>query len=523
MNRPYTIFPLSAMVGFISLSQEIIWFRTLTYATAGNPKTFSYMLGFFLLGIAFGAWMAQYFIDKKKVDGLFFIFVSLIASSVILYFSIILVSFIFTFNSEMAYVVSYLSICVSSLLLGGIFPALCHVGIKSSKNVGVSVSRIYLANIIGSTAGPIATGFVLMEMFRLDVIIAFFATLSAALGLALFLLSEKTGRAKAFVSGGVVTLFLVIGLSHGALYDETLEKLQYKENYANHATYKYVYQNRSGIIAIEESAEDIIYGGGIYDGRFNTSPLIRSNGINRCYIMAALHPDPQEVLEIGLSSGSWAKVIASYQRVKSLEIIEINQGYLEAVGEYPENAEIFDDPKVTIHIDDGRRWLTRNKDRRFDIIVMNTTFHWRMYITNLISEEFLRLAKSRLKPGGVLYYNSTGSKEIPRTAAKVFKYVGMYSSFVAASDVPFTLRPKEIGSNLLLFKKGGKPVFDLSQPPYRKVFNELAQNVIEDKADEFRADINTRIITDGNMLTEFTSAINIYEPKWSWRNLFRRR
>lgn len=523
MNRPFVIFPLSAMVGFISLSQEIIWFRTLTYATAGNPKTFSYMLGFFLLGIAFGAWLAQYFIDRKKVNGLLFIFVSLIGSSIILYFSIIIVSIIFTFNSSLAYVVSYLSICLSSLLLGGIFPMLCHLGIKSSKNVGVSVSRVYLANIVGSTAGPLATGFVLMEMFRLDVIIAFFAILSAALGLAMFLLSEKTPGAKASMAGGILTVFLAIGLLHGTLYDGTLEKLQYKENYNNHARYKYLYQNRSGIIAIEESAEDIIYGGGIYDGRFNTNPLIRSNGINRCYILAALHPDPREVLEIGLSSGSWAKVIASYRKVKSLEIIEINQGYLEAVDQYPENAEIFDDPKVKIHIDDGRRWLTRNKDRRFDIIVMNTTFHWRMYITNLISEEFLRLAKSRLKPGGVLYYNSTGSKDIPHTAAKVFKYVGMYSSFVAASDVPFALEPKDIGANLLLFKNGDKPVFNLSRPPYRKVFNELAQNVIEDRAGVFRSDDNARIITDDNMVTEFTTTISFYESKWSWRNLFRRR
>ncbi|VAX24007.1 hypothetical protein MNBD_NITROSPINAE02-2212 [hydrothermal vent metagenome] len=523
MNRPYIIFPLSALVGFISLSQEIIWFRTLTYATAGDPKTFSYMLGFFLLGIAFGAWLAQYIIDRKRVNGFLFIFASLIASSIILYFSIILVSIIFTFNSELAYIMSYLSVCVSSLLLGGIFPMLCHLGIKSPKNVGVSVSRVYLANIVGSTAGPLATGFVLMEMFRLDVIIAFFAVLSAALGLALFLLSEKRPGAKASMAGGLVTLFLVIGFSHGTLYHETLEKLQYKENYGNHAQYKYVYQNRSGIIAIEESAEDIIYGGGIYDGRFNTNPLIRSNGINRCYIIAALHPDPREVLEIGLSSGSWAKVIASYRKVKSLEIIEINQGYLEAVGEYPENAEIFNDPKVKIHFDDGRRWLTRNKERRFDIIVMNTTFHWRMYITNLVSEEFLRLAKSRLKPGGVLYYNSTGSQDIPRTAAKVFKYVGMYSSFVAASDVPFALEPKDIGANLLLFINDGKPVFDLSQPQYRKVFNELAQNVIEDKAADYRAESDTRIITDDNMVTEFTSAIDIYKPKWSWLNLFRRR
>ena len=76
-------------------------------------------------------------------------------------------------------------------------------------------------------------------------------------------------------------------------------------------------------------------------------------------------------------------------------------------------------PKVHIVIDDGRRWLASNPARRFDVIVMNTTFHWRAHTTNLLSEEFLRLARAHLRAGGILHYNTTGSEDALKRAFRV--------------------------------------------------------------------------------------------------------
>ena len=58
---------LSMLVGFISLCQEILWFRALTYTTASDPRMFAYTLGFFLFGIALGALFVQRML-KTKVD-----------------------------------------------------------------------------------------------------------------------------------------------------------------------------------------------------------------------------------------------------------------------------------------------------------------------------------------------------------------------------------------------------------------------------------------------------------------------
>ena len=46
---------LSFSVGFLSLSQEIIWVRLVSFAQGGRPQAFSLVLAAFLAGIALGA------------------------------------------------------------------------------------------------------------------------------------------------------------------------------------------------------------------------------------------------------------------------------------------------------------------------------------------------------------------------------------------------------------------------------------------------------------------------------------
>src|SRR5262249_16876118 len=196
--------------------------------------------------------------------------------------------------------------------VGAVFPVLCHYAIRSKAFVGLPLSWIYFANILGSTVGPLLTGFVLLDQWTLEQNALFLSVLAAVLSVAAALTAPwPTGQRLKFIAGVSVALLLLV-LNHGAFYDNLLAKLHYKENYAWAGPYKYLVQRRSGIVAVgaDYKEKDIIYGGAVYDGRFNLDPVDDSNLIHRPYMMAALHPDPQEVLEIGLSSGSWARVLA---------------------------------------------------------------------------------------------------------------------------------------------------------------------------------------------------------------------
>jgi spermidine synthase len=329
--------------------------------------------------------------------------------------------------------------------------------------------------------------------------------------------------------GGVILSIATMVFFHTEIYSHILEKLHYKTAYLQKKPYKYVIQNRSGIITVESGLPDIVYGGGIYDGRINIDPVLNSNLITRAYLIAALHPTPQDVLEIGMSGGSWSRVMANHTSVKNLSIIEINPGYVNLIKQYPEIATILHDPKITIQIDDGRRWLNRNPDKKFDVIVMNTTFHWRDGITNLLSEEFLRLCKSHLKEGGILYYNMTFSKDVPFTAAQVFRHVALHRNLVIASDSPLAMNVEERKYNLMKFEHLGTPFFDKNNSSLQKVLEELSTVDLTDEAEIIRSMTGLWHITDDNMATEFKIAMyrsrwtNVYKSEMTWKNLIKMR
>src|SRR5262249_10232918 len=148
---------------------------------------------------------------------------------------------------------------------------------------------------------------------------------------------------------------------------------------------------------------------------------------------------PKRVLMIGLSSGSWAQVLANHPDVESLDIVEINPGYLELIPKFRAVRSILENPRVHICIDDGRRWLLAHPDRRYDVIVQNTSFYWRDHVSELLSADYLRIIQSHLAKGGVYYYNTTGSDDVVATGLSVFPYGLRVANFLAVSSSPLTV------------------------------------------------------------------------------------
>jgi hypothetical protein len=200
---------------------------------------------------------------------------------------------------------------------------------------------------------------------------------------------------------------------------------------------------------------------------------------------------------------------------RTLTIIEINPGYLRLIRQFPEVASILQNPKVHIEIDDGRRWLVRNPDRKFDVIVMNTSYNWRSNMSNLLSVEFLQLVRRHLNPGGVHFYNTTDSTEALLTGINVFPFGMRLMNFMAVSDTPLRLDADRWRDVLENYKIDDKPVFDLSQELSRRRLGEmLSITATMDRSAEIGFSLESanhiraraagvRVITDDNMGTEW--------------------
>jgi spermidine synthase len=261
------------------------------------------------------------------------------------------------------------------------------------------------------------------------------------------------------------------------------------------------------------NTQGVVYGGGLYDGIASVDLIEDKNLLVRPLSLALFHPDPRDVLMIGLATGAWAQVIAANPNVRRLTIVEINPGYLQLIRKYKAVASILDNPKVEIIIDDGRRWLNRHPDLKFDAIVQNTTWHFRPNVTNLLSEPYLRLSATHLRDGGIFLYNTTNSIRAMLTGCAVFPYAVREFNMIIGSNTPLVTDYARLRRVLEALNIDSKPAFDHSNPAHRLRVDQMIAGlastsggkvkVMED-CDSIRLrSLGLSVITDDNMGEEW--------------------
>jgi spermidine synthase len=422
-----------ALSGFHALSYEVAWFRYYSLGSGSSPSAFGVLLGFYLAGIAFGSAGAGLMLGKQGAALRERSQAALASASLcaaVLAFSVL--PSLAVCRQGGHWLLAHVMIALAAAAMGIVMPLVCQLAVAADSLAGSRVSYLYIANIIGSALGSLLTGLCWFEF--LGPVGVSRLLFSSGVGITLLLLSAFPGSGSWVGRLQVAAVGVwILGLVAAPLgFRSFHEKLMFGGPWP---TLERVIENRHGIIAVDWNR--VVYGGGVYDGRISTDLVRDSNGILRAYAVAALHPKPERVLVVGLSAGAWTRVISQLPGVAEVDVVEINPGYLELIRSYPEVAPLLDDPRVHVFIDDGRRWLIRHPDAKYDFIVQNTTFHWRAHATLLLSREYFDLCRRHLLPGGLLSVNTTGSAEVYRTAATAFRYALRVNNLVVGGDQPF--------------------------------------------------------------------------------------
>jgi spermidine synthase len=473
---------LSLSVGCLSLSYEIVWFRLFSFLTGGSALAFALVLGAFLFGIAVGStggWHLSYRVADYRGLQLA-LSLLIIASSILGFLYFPAVAFLASSGlSQYIFVPAILAlVALGAGMMGAVFPLLSHVAVLPDSRAGARLSYLYLANILGSVTGSLGTGFVLMEYLGIETIAQVLMVAGLALALVVVLSLHRTGvplRRWGVVAAAVVLAVLAVPLVTRPLFADGYERMLYQRNFGTEARVVDTIENRHGIINV--TSDNVVYGGGMYDGRAIVSLADDVNILERPFSLSLIHPDPREILMIGLGSGSWTQVLASHPQLEKLTILEINPGYLSLIAKHAEVASILRSPKVHIVIDDARRWLNRH-DEKFDAIVQNTTFYFRANVTNLLSEEYLRLLLAHLKPGGVAMYNTVWSDRAQRTACVVPPHGLRIQSMMAIANEAPVLDRDRWESVVRAYRIDGEPVLDLTKPQHAKRFGELKADLV---------------------------------------------
>jgi spermidine synthase len=498
---------VAAASGFVALSYEILWYRVFSFVAEGAPIAFGALLGFYLIGIAVGSYLSGVYCEEHSTAragralGRF-----LFLANGVAFLVIPAMGWVVTVGP---WVLSLLVVLVATMLLGAVLPLTSHLAIAADDRAGARLSYLYLANILGSCAGSLGTGFVAMDHASTRQIAVGLALLGFVLAAIVILATEPRPGARALSMGAVLAGSAAVVLISHAAFDQIYERLLYRKEFTPSTHFADTVENRSGVINVSRDGK--VFGGGAYDGAFNTELTHDKNWVARAYAVGVLHPHPKRMLMIGLSSGSWAKVLAALPGLEHFTIVEINPGYLGLIEKHPEVRGILTDPKVEIVIDDGRRWLEAHPDPKFDAVIMNMTWHWRAHATNLLSREFFELVKRHLTPGGLFYFNTTSSKDACVTAIAAFPYTLRIRNFIAGSDAPLAFPAAAWTSLLESYRIDGEPVLDPASADGRATLAALAayaqpgdaNALLEDEPNLKRTCASGKVITDDNMLPEW--------------------
>ncbi len=405
--------------GFAAMVDEVAWARLVGLVFGSSVYAFGLMLLLFLIGISIGGAIFARIrnADPAKVLGLALVGATFAALAGIwavphlptLYvreFPAVRDSFVL---QQLLQIVETAPVLVPLAMFFGIsFPA-AVAATSSLPGMGFAIGRVTVWNTIGTVAGAFLGGFVLIPQLGLRPSLTTAAAATALGGALALWRSPATSLKRAGLTAAVASLLVALILPSWP-----------RDLLAQGAGfYAAIYGTTEGLLAATRNSELLFYKDGIATtlsvDRQGTTRFYRSNGKTDAstdpgdmanqlllgHLPLLLHPNPRDVFVLGLGTGVSAAAAARYP-VKTIDIADIEGASRDATQFFAaENRNILADPRVRFLVADGRNALLA-RDKTYDVIISDPSDVWVAGVGNLFTQEFYVLARSRLKPGGVM-------------------------------------------------------------------------------------------------------------------------
>lgn len=119
------------------------------------------------------------------------------------------------------------------------------------------------------------------------------------------------------------------------------------------------------------------------------------------HVPMAVHPNVKNVLVIGAGDGGVVRELVRYNDIEHIDMVEIDPLVVEVCKKYlPQTACRFDDPRLTLHYEDGLRFV-RFKENEYDLIIVDSTDPFGPG-EGLFTKEFYGNCYKALKDDGIL-------------------------------------------------------------------------------------------------------------------------
>ncbi|WP_152052028.1 spermine/spermidine synthase domain-containing protein [Tautonia marina] len=456
---------LAALSGFGTLGLQVLYTRMFSLVFHNSTYTFGAVLTVFLAGLAIGSAAVARLHRRMSAERLLGIAAGLGAAGVSLSVPVFLGLTnldSFTFGSTFtAYLVGVFGLVALVVLppvsvLGAVLPGIWKAAGASGMGGGAVVGWLTAGNALAAALGALLASVVFLPSVGLWPSIVVF---SLIFGLIPVVLLVRSGRRLAAV--GVV--LVLVGLGGVAITAPgRVRTLPPDPRIRILAGWEGAY----GLVEVVQVAsgnrilrQNLHYGLGS-TGRSTVRELRQG------HLPLLLHPDPREVLFLGLGTGLTSGAATIHPQVDRIEIVELIPEVVETARFFePENLGVVGHPKVTIRIDDARHDLLAS-GKTYDAIISDLFVPWESRAGYLYTVEQFRLARSRLNPGGLfclwLPLYQLGATELTMIAdsfASVFPSTSIWWGQLASdramlaligSEAPLTIDPNRVDATLPL-------------------------------------------------------------------------
>ncbi|MBY0496553.1 MAG: fused MFS/spermidine synthase [Cyanobacteria bacterium] len=486
-----------ALTGLIALGFEIAWFRLLGAVQKSTAFTFGTVLAVYLAGLGLGGAIGSRFVHRSRAPGRTFLLLQFAltwyaAISIAISISAIgrgvpvrLVTYLSEYepyyvygavlalkNGEFAslggFFLLYLGIPAlivgpPTLLMGFSFPFLQRACQSNLQLLGRRVGALLSANITGSVIGTTITGWWLLPEFGTASTLRILVIMGALLAIPLWQISRGASRILLTAGALAITAIVSSSVPDGATLWARL-----------HGAAPYT------VIAAEDGSGVSV----LKPSTTSRDTAVFVNGIGQSWIPyggihtvlgalpALLHPDPKNIIIIGLGSGDTAFAAAGRaetSRVTCVEIIGAQLTTLRRQAEiqpYPGLTRVLTDTRIEHVTGDGRAYVLRSEPR-FDIIEMDALRPTSAYAGNLYSQEYFDLLRRRLKPGGYAV-TWAPTPRIRDTFVSVFPHALLFGDILVGSAEPIAFDPnvirERIGAVRDYYSEAGIDIMGLVAP-----------------------------------------------------------
>lgn len=485
--------------GVLSLGLEVVYVHMLSIVAGNSVYAFGLMLATFLLGLAVGGEVARRLLlkpDSDRIRLLAWALLGLAASAaggvwwwndIPEYFATFAhypIAQSFVDREAIRGAVCALLMIPPTLFIGAAYSFGMDIATAAGRAKPIAMLGYGAAlNTLGNITGVLVFGFFLLPVFGGLVATNVIAFGALALAILVLIITATKFKRNDVVSFAVTTLVVVLSLGARLNYDiiSSGSNVYFTPQQWGHVI-EHAESIDGGLTTVttqttaEGTVKTLLTNGKFQGNDATTGEMQAQMGFA---LTSLLHQSSRErALVVGYGTGVTSRVFHQ-SGFKHLDIAELSRDVVRLADTHFDkvNNRVSSAPGVQLHVTDGRNLLLlSSKQAKYDVVSIEITSIWFAGAASLYNQEFYSLARSRMKPDGVLQQWLQLHRLAPSDLLSVitslraeFRYVSLYVSggqgILIATNSPEKKSPTSEAMNKLESSPDLRAVRDILDRP----------------------------------------------------------